>query len=184
MGRIKMYVKYKILEKTGKNEPQWTLGFCNCRCTRSWRGNFYRKYTFHTIISRKHTMANGGRTGLCICLFTDLPLVFRTGYSYMLLNMARDREVSLGNLLYLFHNGPDRVLVAGFILSLLNTVAQLPFLLCIVYGEVRKYRRRTNRMGRAVSCDASGWSCSGGNPDEPVYADFLSACRQSGNGRE
>ena len=41
--------------------------------------------------------------------------------------MARDREVSLGNLLYLFHNGPDRVLVAGFILSLLNTVAQLPF---------------------------------------------------------
>ena len=23
------------------------------------------------IISRKHTMANGGRTGLCICLFTD-----------------------------------------------------------------------------------------------------------------
>ena len=34
-------------------------------------GNFYRKYTFHTIISRKHTMANGGRTGLCICLFTD-----------------------------------------------------------------------------------------------------------------
>ena len=52
---------YKMLEKTGKNEPQWTLGFCNCRCTRSWRGNFYRKYTFHTIISRKHTIANGGQ---------------------------------------------------------------------------------------------------------------------------
>lgn len=38
-------------------------------------------------------------------------------------------------------------------------------------------------MARAVSCDASGRSCSVGNPDEPVYADFLSDCRQSGNGR-
>lgn len=64
-GSIKYWKKQAIAE------PQWTLGFCNCRCTRSWRGNFYRKYTFHTIISRKHTMANGGRTGLCICLFTD-----------------------------------------------------------------------------------------------------------------
>ena len=64
---------------------------------------------------------------LSIQLFPGSTMVFRSGYSYMLLNMARDREVSLGNLLYLFHNGPDRVLVAGFILSLLNTVAQLPF---------------------------------------------------------
>ena len=62
-----------------------------------------------------------------VFVFSLIAMVFRTGYSYMLLNMARDREVSLGNLLYLFHNGPDRVLVAGFILSLLNTVAQLPF---------------------------------------------------------
>jgi len=62
-----------------------------------------------------------------VFVFSLIAMVFRAGYSYMLLNMARDREVSLGNLLYLFHNGPDRVLVAGFILSLLNTVAQLPF---------------------------------------------------------
>ena len=62
-----------------------------------------------------------------VFVFSLIAMVFRSGYSYMLLNMARDREVSLGNLLYLFHNGPDRVLVAGFILSLLNTVAQLPF---------------------------------------------------------
>ena len=38
-------------------------------------------------------------------------------------------------------------------------------------------------MARVMSCDASGRSCSGGNPDKPVYADFLSACRHSRNGR-
>ena len=113
-----------------------------------------------------------------VFVFSLIAMVFRAGYSYMLLNMARDREVSLGNLLYLFHNGPDRVLVAGFILSLLNTVAQLPF-----YYVSFIVKAGNTEAEQIVSCDASGWSCSGGNPDEPVYADFLSACRQSGNGR-
>ncbi len=118
-----------------------------------------------------------------VFVFSLIAMVFRAGYSYMLLNMARDREVSLGNLLYLFHNGPDRVLVAGFILSLLNTVAQLPFYYVSFIVKSRKHGGRADCMARAVSCDASGRSCSGGNPDEPVYADFLSDCRQSGNGR-
>lgn len=64
-GSIKYWKKQAKMNLSG----HW--GSAIARCTRSWRGNFYRKYTFHTIISRKHTMANGGRTGLCICLFTD-----------------------------------------------------------------------------------------------------------------
>ena len=56
-------------------------------------------------------------------------------------------------------------------------------LLRVIYSESRKHGSRADCMARAVSCDASGRSCSGGNPDEPVYADFLSDCRQSGNGR-
>ena len=59
-----------------------------------------------------------------VFVFSLIAMVFRTGYSYMLLNMARDREVSLGNLLYLFHNGPDRVLVAAFIVKAGNTEAE------------------------------------------------------------
>ena len=53
-------------------------------------------------------------------------MIFSTGYSYMLLNICRGREYKLGNLLYMFHNQPDRVLVAGLVVALLNALAQIP----------------------------------------------------------
>ena len=56
-----------------------------------------------------------------------IAMVFSTGYSYMMLNMSRGREFSLGNLLYMFHNQPDRVLIVAFVMALLSTVSQLPF---------------------------------------------------------
>lgn len=56
-----------------------------------------------------------------------IAMVFSTGYSYMMLNMSRGREFSLGNLLYMFHNQPDRVLIAALVMALLGTVSQLPF---------------------------------------------------------
>ena len=55
-----------------------------------------------------------------------IAMVFGTGYSYMMLNMSRGREFSLGNLLYMFHNQPDRVLIAAVVMALLNTVSQIP----------------------------------------------------------
>ena len=54
-------------------------------------------------------------------------MIFSTGYSYMQLNICRGREHKLGNLLYMFHNQPDRVLVAGLVVALLNALAQIPF---------------------------------------------------------
>ena len=54
-------------------------------------------------------------------------MIFSTGYSYMQLNICRGREYKLGNLLYMFHNQPDRVLVAGLVVALLNALAQIPF---------------------------------------------------------
>ena len=60
-------------------------------------------------------------------IFSLIAIVFRTGYNYMLLNEARGKEFSLGNILYLFHNQPDRVLVAGFVVSILDMIAQIPF---------------------------------------------------------
>ena len=54
-------------------------------------------------------------------------MIFSTGYSYMQLNICRGREYKLGNLLYMFHNQPDRVLVAGLVVALLNELAQIPF---------------------------------------------------------
>ena len=54
-------------------------------------------------------------------------MIFSTGYSYMQLNICRGREYKLGDLLYMFHNQPDRVLVAGLVVALIDTVVQIPF---------------------------------------------------------
>lgn len=55
-----------------------------------------------------------------------IAMIFSAGYIYMLLNMSRGREYGLGDLIYMFRNQPDRVLVAGFVLSLIDNVLMLP----------------------------------------------------------
>ena len=45
----------------------------------------------------------------------------------MQLNICRGRDYSLSDLLYMFHNQPDRVLVAGLVVALIDTVVQIPF---------------------------------------------------------
>lgn len=53
-------------------------------------------------------------------------MILSTGYCYMLLNMSRGRRAVLADVFYLFRNQPDRVLVAGLVVSLLDTVVMLP----------------------------------------------------------
>ena len=55
-----------------------------------------------------------------------IAMIFTSGYIYMLLNMSRGREYGLGDLLHMFRNQPDRVLVAGFVLSLIDNILLLP----------------------------------------------------------
>ena len=45
----------------------------------------------------------------------------------MQLNICRGRDYRLSDLLYMFHNQPDRVLVAGLVVALIDTVVQIPF---------------------------------------------------------
>lgn len=53
--------------------------------------------------------------------------VLSAGLYYMLLNMARNKEYSLGDLLYFFKNHPDRVIVAGFGLALIDLAVSIPY---------------------------------------------------------
>ena len=53
--------------------------------------------------------------------------ILSAGLYYMFLNMARDREFGLGDLLYFFRNHPDRVIVAGFVLALIQLVTAIPY---------------------------------------------------------
>ena len=76
--------------------------------------------------------------------------ILSAGLYYMFLNMARDREFGLGDLLYFFRNHPDRVIVAGFVLALIDLV---------------------------VSCDPWEYSGSTGGVDGPLYgADAVIHC--------
>lgn len=56
-----------------------------------------------------------------------LSMIVSTGYNYMLLNMARGREYRMGDLFCMFRKGSDGILVAGFIISLIDTVMMIPF---------------------------------------------------------
>lgn len=52
--------------------------------------------------------------------------IFAAGVSYLYLNIARGKEAGISDMLYFFKNHPDRVIVATFVLSLMNLVTNLP----------------------------------------------------------
>ena len=82
-----------------------------------------------------------------VFVFSLIAMVFRAGYSYMLLNMARDREVSLGNLLYLFHNWTGSG-AGGRIYSFASEhCGTAAILLCIVYSESREIQKKNRSHG-------------------------------------
>lgn len=56
-----------------------------------------------------------------------LSMIVSTGYNCMLLNMARGTEYRIGDLISMFKKGSDGILIAGFIISLIDTVLMLPF---------------------------------------------------------
>lgn len=66
----------------------------------------------------------GEAFALIVSLITG---IFSAGYCYMQLNIARGREYSLGDLIFFFKNQPDRVIIAGFILAIIQVVAQIPY---------------------------------------------------------
>lgn len=54
--------------------------------------------------------------------------VFTVGLLYMHMNIARKQEYSMGDLVYLFKNHPDRVIISAFFLSLINLITSLPYI--------------------------------------------------------
>lgn len=53
--------------------------------------------------------------------------IFSAGYCCMQLNIARGKEFSLGDLIYFFKNQPDRVIIAGFVLAIIQVVTAIPY---------------------------------------------------------
>ena len=53
--------------------------------------------------------------------------IISAGLGYMLLNISREKEFSLGDLGYFFKNKPDRVIVAGFVLAMIQLITAIPY---------------------------------------------------------
>lgn len=53
--------------------------------------------------------------------------IISAGFGYMLLNISRGKEFSLGDLGYFFRNQPDRVIIAGFVLALIQVITAIPY---------------------------------------------------------
>ena len=64
-----------------------------------------------------------------VFIFSLILSILMAGYSYLMMNLARGREAGLGDLLYFFKNQPDRVIIAGFVMALLQLLASVPSLI-------------------------------------------------------
>ena len=94
-------------------------------------------------------------------------MIFSTGYSYMQLNICRGRDYSLSDLLYMFHNQPDRVLVAGLVDGVDRYSGADSILLCDLYGKSGKYCGKHDSLVSASFGSVD--SCNG------IECDFYSA---------
>ena len=60
-------------------------------------------------------------------ILTLLINVAAAGMNYMYLNIARGKAYSLNDLFYFYRHHPDRVIVAGFFMAVLNLLTMLPY---------------------------------------------------------
>lgn len=60
-------------------------------------------------------------------ILTLLINVVAAGMNYMYLNIARGKAYSLNDLFYFYRYHPDRVIVAGFFMAVLNLLTMLPY---------------------------------------------------------
>ena len=60
-------------------------------------------------------------------ILTLLINVVAAGMNYMYLNIARGKAYSLNELFYFYRHHPDRVIVAGFFMAVLNLLTMLPY---------------------------------------------------------
>lgn len=59
-------------------------------------------------------------------ILTLVLCVFSAGMYYMMLNMARGKDFSFGDLIYFFRHQPDRVIIASVVIALIGWMTGLP----------------------------------------------------------
>lgn len=72
-------------------------------------------------------------------LVSLLSAVLEVGFYRILLQMARNRSYSLGDLLFAFRNGPDRYIIALLASQLILAALQVPVGILLYLGNIRLY---------------------------------------------
>lgn len=89
-------------------------------------------FTGDTLLEKILTQVVSFVVSLILC-------VFSAGLFYMYLNMSREKKYGYKDILYFFKHCPDRVIIAGFVLALINEAAFIPYY-CVEYyvnyGEI------------------------------------------------
>ncbi len=60
-------------------------------------------------------------------IFSLVAAIISAGMSYMYLNMARQKEHTLFDLFHFFRNEPDRVIIAAFVMALIDLIVSIPY---------------------------------------------------------
>lgn len=93
--------------------------YCGCGDERSF------KLYFYSTFSGRFPVCDHWRRGIQLCPFSG-DLYFSAGLYRIYLNISRREAYSFGDLLYFFSHQPDHVIVASFVLALINLVTSLP----------------------------------------------------------
>ena len=89
-------------------------------------------------------------------ILTLVLCVFSAGLYYMLLNMARGKEFSFGDLLYFFKHQPDRVILASFVIALIGWVTGLPANIYAYTAEVNTLEEQIVYWGTYLTLFLAG----------------------------
>ena len=118
--------KYEGNQTAGQKVIAGTCWNCDPWASGSVWSEYLRNNPFYQFVS--------GTSALDLVLSEIFMLVvslivgiISAGLGYMLLNISRGKEFSLGDLGYFFKNKPDRVIVAGFVLAMIQLITAIPY---------------------------------------------------------
>ena len=88
-------------------------------------------------------------------ILTLLINVVAAGMNYMYLNIARGKVYSLNDLFYFYRHHPDRVIVAGFFMAVLNLLTMLPY---TIYSNANLPGEDADHLAVYRCCSDDRWN--------------------------
>ena len=88
-------------------------------------------------------------------ILTLLINVVAAGMNYMYLNIARGKVYSLNDLFYFYRHHPDRVIVAGFFMAVLNLLTMLPY---TIYSNANLPGEGADHLAVYRCCSDDRWN--------------------------